>query len=359
MGSSPIAKWIEHTFRWFLYQSSNPVFVDRVVLSLSAGKGGNGVIAWRREKYIPKGGPAGGDGGIGGSIYLTADPQVHSLEDYRNRRIIKAQNGIQGGANNCKGGNGEDLTLKIPLGTLVKDAKTQEILCDFTDAGQTWKICAGGIGGKGNSRFRTSTHQAPFFCTDGKAGESCEVELELKLIADIGFVGMPNAGKSTLISELAHIAVKIAPYPFTTLRPNLGIVEFEDYTRILIADIPGIIENASQDKGLGFEFLKHIERTAALVFLIELAPHHERDAYEEFLMLRRELGVYDPALLEKPCLVVLNKIDQEGAQELAEEFKSKYGTKDLFEISALVGTGLPPLKEALHTLKFSPSALRA
>lgn len=334
------------------------MFVDTVTLSLSAGKGGNGVIAWRREKYIPKGGPAGGDGGIGGSVYLQADPQVHSLEDYRNRRILKAENGQPGGSNNCKGKNGKDLFLKIPLGTLIKNPKTQEILYDFTEAGQTWKICAGGRGGKGNSRFKTSTHQAPFVCTEGTAGEETEIELELKLIADIGFVGMPNAGKSTLISELAHICVKIAPYPFTTLRPNLGIVEFDDFKRILIADIPGIIENAHENKGLGFSFLRHIERTSSLIFLIELAPYQDRDPFAEFLMLRRELEAYHPSMLEKPFLVVLNKIDQEGARELADAFRAQYpyDLTTLFEISALERINLESLKEALRFLVFNKNA---
>ncbi|PIS02561.1 MAG: GTPase ObgE [Chlamydiae bacterium CG10_big_fil_rev_8_21_14_0_10_42_34] len=328
------------------------MFVDTVSLSLSAGKGGNGVIAWRREKYIPKGGPAGGDGGNGGSVYLKADEQVHSLEDYRNRRIIKAQNGAPGGANNRKGKNGLDLYLKIPVGTLVKDAKTGEVLYDFTEKGQTWKICAGGIGGKGNSRFKTSTHQAPFVCTDGTAGKNAEIELELKLIADIGFVGMPNAGKSTLISKLAYIQVKIAPYPFTTLRPNLGIVEFDDFSRILIADIPGIIENAHANKGLGFAFLRHIERTSSITYLIELAPHQDRDCFEEFLMLRRELEAYNPEMLQKPFCVVLNKIDQEGARELADAFKEKYpyDPTTLFEISALEGINVAPLRDHLQSL---------
>lgn len=326
------------------------MFVDTVTLSLWAGRGGNGVISWRREKYIPKGGPAGGDGGNGGSIYLQADPQVHSLENFRNCRILKAQNGADGGGNNCKGKSGEDLVLKIPMGTLVKEVKTGKILYDFTKAGQCWQICTGGHGGKGNSRFKTSTHQAPFVCTPGTAGEVAEIDLELKLIADIGFVGMPNAGKSTLISQLAHIEVKIAPYPFTTLRPNLGIVEFDDFKRILIADIPGIIENAHQDKGLGFSFLRHIERTYALVYLIELAPHQDRDPFEEFLMLRRELQAYNPEMLEKPFLVVLNKIDQEGVLEIAAAFKTRYpyDPATLFEISALVGTNLDQLKEALR-----------
>lgn len=333
------------------------MFVDTVTLSLSAGKGGNGVIAWRREKYIPKGGPAGGNGGHGGSVYLEAHPEVHSLEDYRNRRILKAQNGMPGGSNNCSGKNGKDLVLKIPLGTLVKDAKTKEILFDFTEKGQSWKICSGGRGGKGNSHFKTSTHQAPFVCTEGTPGESTEVELELKLIADVGLVGMPNAGKSTLISELAHIQVKIAPYPFTTLRPNLGIIEFEDFSRIMIADIPGIIENAHENRGLGFAFLRHIERTSILVYLIELAPYQDRDPFEEFLMLRRELEAYNPAMLEKPFFVALNKIDQEETAELAASFKSRYpfDPKTLFEISALQGINLASIKEALYEKTHAPT----
>jgi len=328
------------------------MFTDTVTLQLIAGKGGNGVIAWRREKYIPKGGPAGGDGGHGGSIILQADPQVYSLEEFRNRRILKAQNGGSGQGNNCKGRNGQDLVLKVPLGTLVKDAKTGQLLRDITQAGEEWKICAGGKGGKGNSRFKTSTHQAPFVCTDGTAGEETEVELELKLIADVGLVGMPNAGKSTLISELAHVEVKIAPYPFTTLRPNLGILEFDDYSRLLIADIPGIIENAHADKGLGLSFLRHIERTSALVFLIELAPNQDRDPFEEFVMLRRELEKYNPEMLEKPFLVALNKIDQEGSDVLAAEFREKYpfAAETLFEISALNDLGLDALLRAIRKL---------
>lgn len=332
------------------------MFVDSVILQLSAGKGGNGVIAWRREKFLPKGGPAGGDGGNGGSLILEADPEVFSLEHYRNRRIIKAKNGMPGAGNNCKGKNGQDLVLKIPLGTLVKHSKTKEILFDFTEKGQRWKICVGGKGGKGNSRFTTPTHQAPYVCTPGTPGEEREVELELKLIADVGFVGMPNAGKSTLISELAHIEVKIAPYPFTTLRPNLGIVHFDNENRILIADIPGIIEKAHLNKGLGFAFLRHIERTTALVYLIELAPYQERDPYQEFLTLRRELEAYNPAMLEKPFLVALNKIDQEEAAPLAAAFRTKYPfpASTLFEISAKNGTGLPELKEAIRSLVAKP-----
>ena len=328
------------------------MFVDTVVLQLIAGKGGDGVIGWRREKFIPKGGPAGGDGGNGGSITLQADAQVHSLEDFRNRRIIKAQNGQPGGSNNCKGKNGSDLLLKIPPGTLVKDPKSGETLFDFTEDGQTWEICGGGRGGKGNSRFKTATHQAPYVCTPGTEGEMIEVELELKLIADVGFVGMPNAGKSTLISELAHIQVKIAPYPFTTLRPNLGLVQFDDFSRILIADIPGIIQDAHEDRGLGLSFLRHIERTSTLVFLIELAPGQDRDPYEDFQILRQEIEAYNPEMLQKPFLVALNKIDQEGSRELADQFHAQYpfSPSTLFEISAQEQMGLAPFLEALRAL---------
>ncbi len=328
------------------------MFVDTVRVHLSAGKGGNGVIAWRREKFIPKGGPAGGDGGNGGSIILESDPQIPSLESLRNRRIIKAQNGANGQGNNCKGKNGEDLILKIPMGTLVKDGATNEVLFDFIQSGQQWKICAGGKGGKGNSRFKTSTHQAPFVCTDGTPGQITEVELELKLIADIGLVGMPNAGKSTLISQLAHIEVKIAPYPFTTLRPNLGIIRKNDNSKLLIADIPGLIDKASENRGLGISFLKHVERTSVLLFVIELAPHQERDPFEEFLMLRRELTAYNPALLEKPFLVALNKIDQEETRELADAFHSRYpfDRNTLFEISALKEMGLDSLRTQICAL---------
>jgi GTP-binding protein len=263
---------------------------------------------------------------------------------------------MPGGPNNRTGKNGEDLILKVPLGTLVKDAETHEVLFDFTKEGQKFKTCAGGKGGKGNSRFKTSTHQAPYVCTEGTPGEACEVELELKLIADVGLVGMPNAGKSTLISKLTYIKVKIAPYPFTTLRPNLGIIYSKAHEKkILIADIPGIIEDASQNRGLGFAFLKHVERTSVLLFVIELAPHQERDCFEEFLMLRRELEIYNPALLEKPFLVALNKIDQEFSRELADAFKAKYpfDPATLFETSALEEIGLDPLKEAICDLVHS------
>lgn len=329
------------------------MFIDRVTLSLYAGNGGNGAIAWRREKFIPKGGPAGGDGGNGGSIILEATSEILSLEDLRNRRIIKAKNGQPGGGRNCSGKNAQDLILLVPLGTLVKDAETGEILFDLTEMGQQCKICEGGKGGKGNTHFKTPTNRAPNICTEGTKGTSVEVELELKLIADIGFVGMPNAGKSTLIQRLAKVPVKIAPYPFTTLKPNLGLVLFDDFSRLLIADIPGIIEEAHQDRGLGLEFLRHVERSSTLIFLIELSPWEEnRNPFEEFLMLRNELQQHNPALLEKPFLVALNKIDREDVQPLIQAFRAQYPLplETLFEISAMNGDGCPALLEAARAL---------
>lgn len=326
------------------------MFVDRVVIDLSAGKGGNGIIAWRREKYIPKGGPCGGNGGKGGSLVLQADAQVYSLEWFRNRRILKAENGRQGGPNCQQGRNGKDLILKVPCGTLVKDSVTGEVLHDFTKDGDQWIICKGGRGGRGNDSFKSPTNRAPNIRTEGTEGESCTVELELKLIADVGLVGFPNAGKSTLISELASVQVKIAPYPFTTLRPNLGFIQFEDLSRVFIADIPGIIEGAHRNRGLGFEFLRHIERTKLLLFILDASGIDGRDPSSDFEVLRNEIGTYNPEMLERPYLVVLNKIDtEESAQHIKDFRKKKFVDKSkIFEISAMQGDGLPELLQAIR-----------
>lgn len=313
------------------------MFKDRVTLELSAGKGGNGVVAWRREKYIPKGGPYGGDGGMGGSVILQADVQTYSLEAYRNRRMLRAENGGQGGPNHRKGKKGQDLILKVPCGTLVKNAETEEVLYDITEPETRIEICTGGRGGKGNSHFKTSTNRAPNFATPGKVGQSLTIELELKLIADVGLVGFPNAGKSTIISKLTNVPVKIAPYPFTTLRPNLGYIMGKYDERILIADIPGIIEGAHQNKGLGLEFLRHIERTHVLLFVLDASSERlEKD----FEILRYEVSQYNPTLLEKPCAVVLNKTDIEGVEEKLLPFKELYREFEVLDASALTGYGL-------------------
>jgi len=216
------------------------MFIDQVKIKLTAGRGGNGVVAWRKEKFVPKGGPCGGNGGRGGSIVLRSDLQMHALDFFRHKKTISAQNGAQGGSQNKQGKAGKDLILKVPCGTLVKDIKTNTILYDFIEDKDTFFICQGGKGGKGNTFFKTATHRAPTQSTEGKGGEERLVELELKLIADVGFLGFPNAGKSTLLSKLAAIEVKAAPYPFTTLKPNLSFIEFDDFSRIYLADIPGI-----------------------------------------------------------------------------------------------------------------------
>lgn len=325
------------------------MFIDRVKLSLVAGKGGNGVVAWRREKYIPKGGPCGGNGGKGGSIVIESDMQVYSLESFRNSRLIKAESGAPGGSNLCDGKHGKDLVLKVPCGTLVKDAKTGEVLHDFTTDKEKWIICKGGRGGKGNNSFKSPTNRAPNICTPGKAGESSEVEFELKLIADVGLVGFPNAGKSTIISSLADIRVKIAPYPFTTLSPNMGFIHDDEHKKVFIADIPGIIEGAHRNKGLGFEFLRHIERTKLLLFVIDASGIDGRDPLRDLEVLRNELEQYNPELLERPFLVALNKMDTEDSEIFAPEFIKKYPFKKstLIQVSAETGEGMDKLRTAI------------
>lgn len=335
------------------------MFVDSTTLTLSAGKGGNGVIAWRREKFIPKGGPTGGNGGKGGSIILLADNQVRSLEGYRNKRIIVAQSGGSGGSNLKQGKAGQDLILKVPCGTLVKDAHTKEILFDLVEHGQRVLICQGGKPGKGNDHFKSPTNQAPHIFTEGTLGETKEVELELKLIADVGFVGMPNAGKSTLISSLSYIKVKIGAYPFTTLTPNLGFVSYSDETQLLLADIPGLIKNAHANKGLGMAFLKHVERTSLLLFVIDISGFEGRDPLEDFLILKEELLAYRGDLLEKPFLVALNKVDMEGSEIHIERFRKESQVPEdrIFCISAKEKKGLEEIKAAMKAFFPKPSLL--
>lgn len=328
------------------------MFVDRVLVQFSAGKGGNGIVAWRREKYIPKGGPTGGNGGKGGSVVLEATTQMSSLDYFRHRRLIKADNGGDGGSNCKQGKNGKDLTLKVPCGTLVK-ASDGSILHDFTQDGEKWILCRGGRGGRGNESFKSPTNRAPNQFTEGTPGEIKDIELELKLIADVGLVGFPNAGKSTLISTLAGLRVKIAAYPFTTLQPNLGYIELENYQRIYLADIPGIIEGASKNRGLGLEFLRHIERTKLLIYILDASGIDGRTPAEDFRVLRQEMAAYNLEMLDRPYLVALNKIDTEESKENIEEFHRHYQfpPHTLFEISAAYGEGVEPLlKEMVKRL---------
>jgi GTP-binding protein len=285
------------------------IFIDQASIRIEAGKGGDGVISWRREKYVPKGGPDGGNGGHGGDVYFEADPQLSTLLDFRYKRIHKAEDGQKGSGSNCTGRQGEDMIVRIPVGTLVKDVATGHILADLVKPHERLLIARGGKGGLGNAEFATATNQAPRKQTNGKEGEAFDVEFELKLLADIALVGFPNAGKSTLISRISAAKPKIADYPFTTLVPNLGIVQApEEHKSFVVADIPGLIEGASEGKGLGLQFLRHIERSKALLFLLDgtALEHDPREAYKT---LKQELKKFNPSLLTKPRLIAITKAD--------------------------------------------------
>lgn len=328
------------------------MFTDLIKLKLRAGKGGNGVVAWCREKFIPKGGPSGGNGGPGGSVYLESDPNIGSLDAFRNKKLLFAENGGAGASNRRNGKRGSDLIIKIPCGTIVKDLNTQAVLHDFGPIQEKVLVCSGGKGGLGNAFFKTSCNQAPNKSTPGKAGQEIAIELELKLIADVGFVGFPNAGKSTLLNRLSSTQVKTANYPFTTLQPNLSYLQFDDYSRIYLADIPGIIENAHLNKGLGLSFLRHIERTSVLVFVIDISQEEREHPLQDFLTLREELRKYSEDLIKKPFIVALNKIDKEHAADSIALFKKNYAfpASSLFPISSTTGEGIDAFKEALRAL---------
>lgn len=324
------------------------MFTDRVTIKLQAGRGGNGVVAWTRAKFIPKGGPCGGNGGKGGSVFIQTTNDLFSLDHFRNIHLIKASNGGEGGANCRTGRNGQDKIIRVPCGTLVRDAKSGDLIADLTENNTTMELCQGGKGGFGNDRFKSPTNRTPRKCTPGREGESLEIELELKLIADIGFVGLPNAGKSTLMSALTPNQVKIGDYPFTTLKPNLSYVEYDDYSRVYLADIPGIIKDAHEGRGLGLEFLRHIERSHVLVYVIDVNQTPEDD----FELLRHELREYDPALLERPSIICLNKCDLLEDESVVDDFKAKFQSESIqiHAISALEKQALPALLSTMKEL---------
>ncbi|NAZ29708.1 MAG: GTPase ObgE [Caldimicrobium sp.] len=284
-------------------------FVDRVKIYVKAGDGGAGCISFRREKYVPRGGPDGGDGGDGGDVLLLADPQLLTLYDFYHQVHFRAENGRPGQGKKMKGRDGEDLILRVPVGTVVMDAETGEVLGDLTEPYQTLVVARGGKGGRGNAHFATPTRQAPRFAEPGKPGEERWLILELKLIADVGLVGLPNAGKSTLLSRISAARPKIADYPFTTLEPNLGVVKLPEGETFVVADLPGLIEGAHKGVGLGHEFLRHIERTRVLLFVLSV---DREDLYADYQTLRKELELYNPALLQKDYLIAINKIDLLG-----------------------------------------------
>ncbi|MFN4196655.1 MAG: GTPase ObgE [Caldimicrobium sp.] len=327
-------------------------FVDQVKIYVKGGDGGAGCISFRREKYVPKGGPDGGDGGDGGDVILIADSQVHTLYDFYHHIHFRAENGRPGQGKKMKGRDGKDLILKVPVGTLVKDADTGEILGDLVKPGQKLVVSKGGKGGRGNAHFATPIRQAPRIAEPGTPGEERWIILELKLIADVGLVGFPNAGKSTLLSRLSAAKPKIADYPFTTLEPNLGVVKLKDGDTFIIADIPGLIEGAHRGLGLGHEFLRHIERTRLLLFMLDLSEGER--IVKQFEILKKELNLYNPLLLEKPFIIALNKIDLlpaerrvEACREYIMLFPEKLHGK-IYPISALTGEGVPALVYALY-----------
>jgi len=323
-------------------------FIDESKIYVQAGNGGNGCCSFRREKYVPKGGPDGGDGGRGGDVIVEASTRVHTLLDQRYHPHYKAERGQHGKGKNCTGRSGRDLVITVPVGTIIRDAQTGDIVADLVKEGQSAVIARGGSGGRGNARFATPTLQAPRYCEPGEPGEVKEFVLELKLLADVGLVGFPNAGKSTLISRVSSARPKIADYPFTTLTPNLGMVRWKDRDFVM-ADIPGIIEGAHTGVGLGLRFLRHIERTRIILYLIDLSPDTERDPRDEFTVLRRELQAYSPELVERKQLVVLNKCDLPEARQRAGEVVAfvKDRGYPCFTVSAASGEGLAEIQDEI------------
>ncbi len=326
-------------------------FVDEATIRVQAGNGGHGCLSFRREKYVERGGPDGGDGGHGGSVYLVADPAMNTLADFRVARKYRAQSGQGGAGRNMTGKSGDDLDVMIPCGTVVHDVDTGELICDLTEPGQRQMVAEGGRGGLGNTRFKSSTNRAPRKTTQGTPGEGRHLKLELKVLADVGLLGMPNAGKSTLISAMSHAKPRIADYPFTTLHPNLGVVRVGMLQSFVMADIPGLIEGASEGAGLGIQFLKHLQRTGLLLHLVDIAPIDGSNPAAAVEAIVRELGNFSAELEAKPRWLVINKIDLLSAEELAavrEKLIGELGWKGpVFEVSAATGEGTEALAQAV------------
>lgn len=323
-------------------------FVDYVTITIRSGKGGSGSVSFRRAKYEPKGGPDGGDGGKGGSVSLVADSHLYTLLDHRYNRHHFAENGHPGSGNNRIGKDGEDILLKVPVGTVIKNSDTDEVIAELLHDGDTIVLAKGGRGGKGNTFFKSSTNQTPRHAQPGEPGEEFNITLELKLLADVGLVGFPNAGKSTLVSSLSAAKPKVADYPFTTLEPSLGVVAMDDFESFVIADIPGIIEGAAEGKGLGIQFLKHIERNAVLLFLI---PITTEDAAAEYETLLAELESFNPDMLTKPRMIGLSKLDlippDEQKDTIKEARRALPSDLDVMGFSSVSRMGLEPLKHSL------------
>jgi GTPase len=317
-------------------------FIDLAEVEVESGSGGDGMVAFRREKYVPAGGPAGGNGGKGGSVLFTAVENLQTLLDFRYNRRFKAENGTKGGSKNCTGATGEDLIVEVPCGTIIFDTATEELLVDLVEPGQTFKVVSGGKGGLGNAHFLSNSNRAPEYALPGQPPQQKRIRLELKLLAEVGIIGLPNAGKSTLISALSAARPKVADYPFTTLVPNLGVVRKPSGDGTLFADIPGLIEGASQGAGLGHDFLRHIERTRVLLHLVEATSDDPIGAYQT---IQQELTAYNDSLATRPQILALSKIDAVDEEEVAEIAKalSEIAHQRVFLISSATRTGLDPL----------------
>lgn len=322
--------------------------MDTARIQIKAGNGGNGCISFRREKFVPRGGPDGGDGGNGGNVILVATLGMSTLIDLHHNPRQVADNGGHGTGKQRDGADGADCVVKVPAGTIVRDYDTTETLADLTEPDQTVVVARGGIGGKGNARFKSSTFQAPRVAEKGEPGEAREISLEIKLIADVGLVGYPNAGKSTLLARTSAATPKIAAYPFTTLRPNLGVVRINREQNFVLADIPGLIEGAHKGAGLGHQFLRHIERTKMLVHVIDLSATDGRDPIKDYEQLNRELGHYNELLTKLPQIIAVNKMDMPEAKANLTHVQEYFGNRKIFPISAITGDGVNPLMQQTY-----------
>ncbi len=330
-------------------------FIDEAIITVESGHGGAGCVSFRREKFIERGGPNGGDGGKGGDVVFTTTSRKRTLYDFRFQKQFKADDGKGGKGSSKTGGNGSDLVIEIPAGTVISDAETGEIIKDLVETNETFIVAAGGRGGQGNQRFKSSTNRSPRFAQPGEPGQLLKLKLELKLLADIGIIGFPNAGKSTLISVISSARPKIDNYPFTTLSPNLGVVKTGWGEPFVVADIPGLIEGAHQGAGLGIQFLRHIERTRILVHLIDASTIDVNDPLKAYLTINRELGLYSQELSQRLQIVVLNKMDLPEAQVAAKAFTAAAGDLDVFLISAATTKGTRALKSKLAKSLNQPS----
>jgi GTP-binding protein len=330
-------------------------FIDEVKIFASAGAGGAGCVSFRREKFIPLGGPNGGDGGKGGDLILQVSSRLSTLYDLRLHPHQRAQRGKNGMGSDRHGAGGEDLVIEVPLGTIVKNAETGEVIADLTEKDQRLILLKGGRGGQGNARFATSTNKAPKFAQPGEPGEEMVLRLELKLMADVGLLGFPSVGKSSFITKVSAARPKIADYPFTTLKPHLGVVAYKNYRSFVMADIPGIIEGAHEGAGLGHRFLRHVERTRILLHLLDPCRTHDSNPLDDYETLNRELALFNPELAEKPQIIVVNKIDLPDVQALLPEitpYFEKLGLK-VFPVSAATGEGIPALLDEIALLLWS------